>query len=86
MGRVRVFVGEGLECRGGHQVAVLHQGGDLSVPGHTYIKQSINFFVMTNMNFTIASNLDNRLFWYRLGLDQMEYDTMYDVRCTMYDT
>jgi hypothetical protein len=36
LGPVRVLVGEGLERRGGHQVAVLHHGGDLSVPGHTY--------------------------------------------------
>ncbi len=42
LGRVRVLVGEGLERRGGHQVTVLHQGGDLSVPGHTY--QSICIF------------------------------------------
>ncbi len=62
LGSVRVLVGEGLERRGGHQVAVLHQGGDLSVPGHTYINQSIHFFVMRNMNFTIGSNLDSKLF------------------------
>jgi hypothetical protein len=41
LSRVRVLVGEGLERRGGHQVAVLHHGGDLSVPGDTYINQSI---------------------------------------------
>ncbi len=62
LGRVRILVGEGLESRGGHQVAVLHHGGDLSEPGHTYQSIHLYIFFNTNMNFIMASNLDTRFF------------------------